>query len=216
VATTVSQLVTDITAEGAFDADPAQVLRWLDRRHKQMCARAGAFRKTASAGVTVAGQQSYAVPAGLLEALEVTVGGVTYTRGRHTDIASGDALVLGGTGGIFLDTADSAGVQQVALFPVPSDPGDAISVYGLYAAPDLATTPGAGVITSVLVDDDAVEGLLHGVFATALSRPGEARWDLAQAHEASFETACLEFKRRVTRRLRGSGPSQIRVIGYNA
>jgi hypothetical protein len=66
------------------------------------------------------------------------------------------------------------------------------------------------------VDDDSVEGLKEGVYATLLRAPGEARQDLAAGHEAVFAGATEELRLREKRRLRGSGPAQIRVQGINA
>lgn len=211
---TVQDLVDDILNEGAFDVTSAQALRWLDRRHKSMCARARVYRKTTDFGPTVIGQQEYGLGAGLIEALDVTVDGAPYTRARHTDIAqnAGGWLTLSGMGGVFADSASSAGVQQLVLIPAPTEAGLAVSVYGVFlpATLELDNAPG------LLIDEDLVEGLLAGVFATGLSRPQEARLDLAQSYEAQFSAACEEQRRRVGRRLKGAGPSQIRLVDVNA
>jgi hypothetical protein len=210
----VSAVVSEIIAQGSFDATSAEVLAVLNRRHKTMVARARTFKKAMSAGSTVANQQVYANPAGLIEAREVTVAGVTYGRGNHTDLSAGsqDMLTLDGAGGIFVATADSAGVDSFALYPVPTTSGDAIVVYGSYRPSDLL------IDNSVpfRIDDEDVEGLMAGVFATLLARPGEARPDLAVAQEQIFGAACEEARLREAKRLRGPGPSIIRVAGINA
>lgn len=209
----VSAVVAEIIAQGSFDASQTDVLAILNRRHKTMVARARSFKKSASGGSTVAGQQVYPNPAGLVEAREITVAGVTYGRGNHTDLASGaaDLLVLDGTGGIFVATADSAGVDSFALYPIPTTSGSAIVVYGSYRPADLL------IDNSVpfRIDDEDVEGLMAGVFATLLNRPGEARPDLATAQEQIFTAACEEARLREAKRLRGPGPSMIRVAGIN-
>lgn len=214
MAETVQQLVDDIRQEGAFDVTEPQALRWLDRRHKAMCARGRVYRKTAEFGPTAAGQQLYGVGAGLVEAADVSVGGLPYTRGRHPDVVQ-DAngwLSLSGLGGLFVETASAAAANQIALIPTPSEAGLAVAVYGVFLPPSLELDNAPGL----MVDEDLVEGLLAGVFATGLSRPSEARLDLAANYEAQFSAACEEQRRRVNRRLRGSGPSHIRVEAVNA
>lgn len=211
---TVQDLIDDVTADGGFDVTAATVLRVLDRRHKSMCARAQVYRKTTDFGPTVVAQQLYGAGTGLVQAKDVTVGGLPYSRGRHTDIAQ-DAngwLSLSGTGGIFIETASSAAANQIALIPTPTTAGLAVSVFGVFLPPTLEADNDPGL----LIDEDFAEGLLAGVFATLLSRPSEARSDLAAGYEAQFAAACEEQRARVTRRLKGSGPSQIRVQGINA
>jgi hypothetical protein len=209
VAETVSAVVSEILAQGALDLSQSEALAILNRRHKTMVRRARSYRKSAVvSGGTVANQQAYTPPAGLVEALEVTVGALTYTKARRTDIAAGgqSRLVVSGDG-VFMETATSAGVDQLALYPTPTSSGSVIEVYGAYVPPDLL------IDNSVpfQVDDEFVEGLMAGVFASALNRPGEARSDLAVAQEQIFEAACMEAKRVEARRLRGSGPTQIRL-----
>lgn len=214
MAESVSAVVAEIIAQGSFDLTSAEVLAILNRRHKTMVRRARSYRKTAVvSGGTVVNQTDYTPPAGLVEAREVTAGGVTYGKGKHTDIAAGSAsmLLLQGTGGIFMETASSAGVDQISLYPAPTTAGLVISVYGSYTPPDLL------IDNSVpfQVDDEFVEGLMAGVFATILNRPGEARGDLAGLQEQSYAAACEEARLLEAKRLRGPGPSQIRVQGIN-
>lgn len=210
MAETVSALVNEILAQGSFDADTTTVLAWLNRRHKEMVNRARAYRKTLSLGSTVAGTQEYAVPAGVVEITAVTVAGVAWGKGRLTDI-SDDAngwLWLSGEGGVIVQDASTAGASMVALVPAPAATGNAI------LAPNAAVTPPDLLLdnsVALRVDDDLVEELLAGVFATALNRPNEARPDLAAAQLQLFEAGCEKLRRRVTRRLRGSGPALIRL-----
>lgn len=212
----VAQLVNDVLDEGAFDATSTQALRWLNRRHRQMCARSRCYRKTVVVASTVASQRDYDVPAGIVEAFEITVAGVTYGPGSHSDIsaAAQSRLTLAGYGGVFVSTASDAGVTRVALLPVPATGGDEIDLYAAFLPPDLTLDGSAG--GTLRVDTDALEGLLAGVFATALARPNESRQDLAAGYEQQFASACEELHRRVNRRLKGSGAGQIRLQGANA
>jgi hypothetical protein len=214
MATTVSALCTEIIAQGAFDLTSADVLTVLNRRHKKMVGKARTYRKTVSAGPTVANQAEYTAPADLVAALELLVAGVTYGKARRADKSRGalDRLWLTGDGGIFYENASSAGVDQFGLYPVPAEAGLAIDVYGAFLPPDLLLNDSV----PLYVDDDAVEGLKEGVYATLLRAPGEARQDLAGGHEAVFVAETEELRLREKRRLRGNGPAQIRVQGINA
>jgi hypothetical protein len=208
MATTVSALCAEIIAQGAFDLTSADVLTVLNRRHKSMVGRARTFRKSAVVGPTVVNVAEYTNPADLISALEVTVGGVTYGKARHADKSRGalSRLWLSGDGGIFYETASLTGVDGFGLYPTPTTAGLSIEVYGAFLPPDLLldnTVP-------LQVDEDAVEGLKEGVYATLLRAPGEARQDLAAGHEAVFAAATEDL------RLRGNGPAQIRVQGINA
>jgi hypothetical protein len=205
---TVSALLDEIVLEGGIDAAASSLLATLDRRHKTMVRRGRAYRKSASGGVTVADQQAYPTPAGLVEARELDVDGVRYGRALHSDIAQGAAgtLSVTGTGTVFMETSSATGVEQFALYPIPSTAGKAITVYGYFEPPTLLidnTVP-------LRVDDDAVRGLKAGVWADVMMWPAEARPDLAATYEDVFTSACEEFRQRVSGRLR-SGPTQIRM-----
>jgi hypothetical protein len=209
MAENVSDLVTEIIAQGAFDSASADVLKWLNRRHKEMVVRARGYRKTLTVGTTVAGTQAYNVPAGVVEITDITVAGLSWGKGRLTDIAA-DAngwLWLDGEG-VIVQSASSGAVSQIALVPAPSSSGSTI------AAPNAAVMPPDLLIDNsvpLVIDDDFVEGLMAGVFATALNRPNESRPDLAATQQAIYENAVSEYSRRVKRRLRGAGPTSIRV-----
>jgi hypothetical protein len=210
----ISDLVSEIQRQGSFDATSEDVLAWLNRRHKEMVNFARAYRDTLDLGDTVAGTQEYAVPAGVVEALEITVGGVTWTRGRHTDIAAdaGGWLWLSGTGGLVVPSATAASASVLALIPSPDTSGQEILMYAITTPPSLLiddTVP-------LQIDDDMVEGLLAGVFAVGLGRPGQGQPGDAATQEQAFQGRKIEFKQRVARRLRGSGPVMIRVRGQNA
>lgn len=206
----VSDLVAEVIAQGAFDAVTGDVLKWFNRRHKEMVNAARGYRKTLTIGTTVAGTQTYNVPAGVVELTDITVAGISWGHGRLTDIAAGANgwLWLDAQGGLIVGSASSGGASQIALVPAPSTTGDAIM------APNAAVSPPDLVIDNsvpLVIDDDMIEGLMAGVFATALGRPNEARPDLAGAQLAIFEQKKAEYSRRVARRLRGAGPSRIRI-----
>ena len=209
---TTSQLVADIREEGSFDCTEAQALRWLNRRHRQMCAIAECFRKryVVPSG-TVADQAEYTWPADLIRPLEVAVGGQVYEKAVHTDIrgvANGTVLVTG-PGLLFAETASTAGVKQVSLIPAPSVAGDAIVIYGAFRPLTLLMDNSV----PLQIDDEAEEALLAGVYSTALARPNEARADLAASHEAIFQAGAQELRMRTKHRFQTPGPAQIRLVG---
>lgn len=221
-ALTPGGLAEAVVEDGTFDASQEQALRWLNERQRLMVARARNFRKTLSIpGGVVYGQSSYLLPPGILEILQITVGGIVYGNARHNDYAEGERgwVWLGGEGGIAGRDDDSAGAQYVRLFPVPAqgstglqpEEGAAISLYVAAQAPTL-TIDNEG---TVVVPDEYLSGLISGAIATGLLRV-ENRPDLAKPHEELFDAACQELLRATNRRFRGTGPAQVRVKGINA
>jgi hypothetical protein len=214
MAETVSAVVGEILAQGSFDLSQAEALAILNRRHKQMCARSRCRRdgRAATRDAAVGASATYAAPAGLLDMMQMSVSSVEYRKAKRQDIERmvDGTLPLYGTGGVFVDYADLAHPVQWLVYPDPTP--NAVTVYGTYDPPDLL------IDNSVpfSVDADLVEGLMAGVFATALNRPGEARPDLAAQQEQMFTSACEELRGRVARRNRGGGPAQIRLSGLLA
>jgi hypothetical protein len=218
VAETVSAVVSEILAQGSFDLTSAEALAILNRRHKQMVTRARAYRTLSSATAVLPGGPLYTAPTGLLDMLQMLVtanatGTVTeYTTGRRGDIPSmlAGTILTEGDGGKFVEYG-SSGTLTWLLYPNPGT-ASTVGIYGIYEPPTLLiddTVP-------FRVDPDMIEGLMAGVFATALARPGEARPDLAAGQEAIFSAACEELRTRVNGRNRGGGPAQIRLQGVNA
>lgn len=221
--TAVAELVDVVSKEGVFDASPATILRWLDRRHLSFCARTKCFRRKLDIGPTAAGVSSYALPAEVQEIRELLVGavnapalGVPYGVGLERDLAQGALgyLWLGGLyqavgGGIFTRDESGAGADLVALYPTPTEAGQPIVIRAVCRPPHLVD--GGRVVTPPEFDD----ALVAGAIATGLERL-EARPDLASAAEARFSQACGELLGEVERRYRGSGPAEIRVAGYTA
>lgn len=212
MAETVSGVVAEIVAQGSFDVDSPTVLRWLNRRHKEMVGFARAYRKTLAIDTTDAGVAEYAVPAGVVELIDVTVGGIRYADGRHSDIAAeaNGWLWLSGEGGLIVESADASAATTLVIVPTPTETGLPISAYAAVTPPDLLiddTVP-------LRVDDDVVRKLIAGVYAEGMSSPSQG--GDPGPYELVYESGKLDFKKRVQRRVRGSGPRQIRVQGLNA
>lgn len=203
----VNTLVAEL--QGIVDADATAALRLLNRRHRQMVARAQSLKDHVEI-LTVANTAGYGVTdvnnRPVLEVLNVTVDGAEYTRGKQSDAfqyAQG-LLVFDGYG-LFL--ADAA---RVTLVPTPTQTGLEIDVF-CARLPDDLVVGGAG--TTIKVDFDLLDALVDGAAATELARIGEG--DPASL-EAKFSAACEELRSRERRRFYGGGPAQIRVQGLNA
>lgn len=216
---TVAGLVAGVLEDGQFDATPAQALKWLNTRHRQMCARARCYRQMLSLGATVEGQLGYPVPPRVVEVLQVTVGGMVYGAARHTDFAEGERGWIwlgGGEGGIAGREDAASGQQMLRLYPAPlagraPEPGEDVELYAAVQPPALVV----GSDATLVVPDDYLDALVSGAIATGMLRV-EARQDLAAPHEQIFTTGCEELLRATNRRYRGAGPARIRLLGVNA
>lgn len=209
MADNVQTLIDEIRT--VVDVSATEALTALNRRHKRMVARARSFRGPYSLGNTVAGQASYTLGRTIIEVYAVTVAGVPYSKARRPDIyaASQDAVVWEGDGGLIVEDT-VAGDPAFTFIPVPTESGLAIIAYAAIEPADLQAADPA---TALKVDDDFYDALVEGAASTFLARIGEGDPDRL---EARFEAACEEMRRRQRRRLRGAGPSQIRVQGVNA
>jgi hypothetical protein len=215
---TVAELVASVLEDGQMDATEPQVLRWLNTRHRQMCARSRCYRQALEIGNTKEGQVSYSLPAGIVEILQVTVGGYVYGTARHNDFAEGELgyVWLSGVGGVAGREDSAQGVSSLRLFPAPKpgvqpEPGTPIVVYAAMQPPVLAV----GEDGAIQIGDDYVDALVAGALATAMLRV-ESRPDLAANYEQIFTTGCNELLRQTNRKFRGTGPALIRVRGINA
>lgn len=218
MSTTVAELVAAVIEDGQFDATEAQVLRWLTVRQRQMCARAGSYRKAITLGTTTVGVDSYAVPAEVVEILQLTVGGYVYGVARHQDFARGERgwLLLSGEGGVAGRDDTAGGEQRLKLFPTPAEgtspePGAEVVAYCVCLPPDIAT----GQDATIVIPGDYVDALVAGAISTGMLR-SEDRVDLASANEQIFQGGCRELIRATNRRYRGSEPPTLRVVGINA
>lgn len=214
---TVAQLVASVLEDGQFDATEAQALRWLNTRHRQLCARTRCYRQTLTFGPTVAGQLGYPVPPGVVEILQVTVGGLVYGATRHSDFAQGERgfIWLGGEGGVAGREDSGSGQQLIRIFPAAKvgaapEPGEAISVYAATQPPPLVV----GDDSTIKVPDDYFDALVSGAIATGMLRV-ESNPALAAPHEQIFTTAVGELLRATNRKYRGSGPARVRLLGVN-
>lgn len=206
---TVQQLVDQVVDETGFDVTDTQALRWINARHRKMCARARSFRAIVQVGTATADQASYSVDADLVEMYELTVDGTPYERVALEDVTAGTAgLVTISSHGVFAATSDANGVSAVRLYPAPSESGAAIQLFGSMVPPDLALTDYPQVPV------DFQDALVEGAIATGMARDA-GQIGVADRFEARFDRACEELRRRTNSRLRGSSVT-LRIVGINA
>jgi len=212
----VQDLVDDVRTRGAFDTTDVVILRALTVRHRKMVVRARLRRSTIDIGPTVANANTYALPSSVAEVLDVTVNGMPYSRGKHTDLAAGAQgwTLLSGPGGLVTPAEDASGARALALYPTPTDAGLPILVHAtLKAATDLSVSDDA----TLLVPDDFDEALASGAISALLrGNVGDFRADIARDFEQEYVDACQELRSQVNNQYRGTGPAQIRVVGINA
>jgi hypothetical protein len=223
---TVSDLVAEIQASG-FDVTSTDALALLDRRHKQMCEEATWWRMTRNVSVSSPGSP-YAVVVAPPDAVEIFSVRVSqsdgsyssYKRDTMVDFAAvmTGTLTLSGPGGVFFEfepsfDTDNPPITALALYPPPADASTA-QIDGAFVPPTLNTAETTGGF--VRIPTSFHSRLLAGVYSDLLSRPNEARPDLASAQEALFGSGVQELRDRADRRYRTKGPRQIRVSGVDA
>lgn len=211
----IAGFVRSIIKETGIDASELEALKWLSSAHGLMCVRSKSLRRRLSLGNTVEGQTDYPVPPEVVEILEVTVGGVPYGSGRHTDIANmGQGwLWLSGPGGLSVGDYDAAGAAFVSLVTQGATiaAGEAVEIYAICRPAPLVV----GTDSLVRVPEEFWPAIIDGALATGYKRT-DGRFDLAGPHEEAFGAACVELERQTVRRLRGVGPRQARISGINA
>lgn len=207
----VQGLVNAVIEDAEFDATPAQALRWLNTRQKKMTERSACYCKTFSLGNTVAGQDTYSIPAGIVRVLQVTVGDFPYLQARHDDFAKLAAAweILLGEGGIVGREDSAGGSAQLRIAPVPGDALRTITVYAAVLSPDLILNDDS----TLVIPSSYYDALISGAIATGSERT-EARYDVAAQAEAKFDAACQELAAMTTRRFRPVGQQKARVSGY--
>ena len=195
----VDTLVAELQA--IVDVDDPAALRRLNSRHRTMVARARSYQPTVAIGNTVVGQAGYPFPSSpeIVELLQVYVDGVPYGKAKRDDdySYSQGGLIWEGPTGLWFAEEDS----ELILIPAPSTAGLAITALAACYPPDLAAGQPASAFK---IDGEFQEPLVNGAAATELLRIGEG--DPASM-EATFTAACEEQRRRVDKRMRGSGPA---------
>lgn len=202
--------------EGGFDVPDADVLGWLNERHRELVSKAQSLRAEKVLGATVAGQSDYPVEARVVDVRKVLIGSAPWGRASQEDIfdvRAGRAR-LSGEGGVFAPYYSDDGLANgIRLFPTPESSG--ASILGLCALMpvDLVIPSVSGSDSAPVIPDDFEDELLSGTIATGLLRIDE-RPDLAGVFETKFQGAIEGLRRRVNSRV-GGGPVQAQIKGIH-
>lgn len=204
---TAADLLDDLRSR--FDADQSKLLRSLDGAHKLAVARSRVSRGRVTVG-PVTGAAEYPLP-DVLAVRYVMVGGYIWTQADETDIpalTAGDESVLG-PGGVFAPGV-SDGVEQIQLYPPPTDTTETVEVVGVLRAPALTVdgVDGATTTSDLLVPDEFQSALVEGASPAWYRR--DERPDLATDAQQVFDAAVEELRRQVRRRF-DTGPRRVRL-----
>lgn len=208
---TVAELLDQVTTEFGLDVTPAQALRAFNQAHRKMVARSKCFKAPLVLAQTVAAQAAYDMDPDILELHELTVGGKAWTRRGHRVVRAVYDGLLGfrspNGDGIYAETFSAAGTRQVWLYPTQAAGLDIVALSSL-RAPKLATTD------RPLVPAEYHEALVYGTIGPLVRRT-ESRQGEADAFRLLFDEAIAELE-AANKRVVRAGPSQARVVGYQA
>lgn len=206
---TAADLLDDLKSR--FDADQSKLLRSLDGAHKLAVARSRSYRGRVTVSA-VTGASEYPMPTTVLATRYVMVGGYVWVHADETDIPAliaGDETVVG-TGGVFASGVNGSGVEQIQLYPPPTDTTETVEVVGALRAPTLTVNgvAGATVTSGLLVPDEFSDALVEGASPAWYRRDG--RPDLAGDAQQFFDSRVEELRRQVRRRF-DTGPRRVRI-----
>jgi hypothetical protein len=212
----VSAMVSEIKNAGGIDLeDPdAQILSWINERHKQMCARSNWTKMAVPLAALVADENTYDIDADTLgfevaEIHELRVDGTPYTRtGTQSmwDLEAANTFATG-TGGFYAPMFDPNGNVQLVLYPAPAESGATVEALCTIVPADLA------VDDTPLPPSDFHRAILEGALADALALLDE-NLDAADRYDQRFEVKVEELRRRQNRRF-GGGPHFVQLEGVH-
>ena len=204
---TGAAVITAILDEGGFDVSRTVALSWAQDRLTRANRRAEWNKKTVSLGNTVADQAEYTIPSDVLVLKDVDVGTARYTRVGPDRLA---ALKHAEYSADYVYSPDwtTGAVEQIELYPVPSESGTAITGQAVVEPAALADT---GAEITQLPAEFHQRVLVNGAIATGLARLDE-RIAEADRYEAEWASAVEEMRRLKISRI-GSGPVRFKVQG---
>lgn len=210
---TSADLHTQLKDEIGFDVSDTVLLGWLNAKHRRMVARSKCKRgKVAVSGGTVVDQAGYTVPPEIIEIQSVFIDDAEFTRTSRRSIPAvlAATAVFVGPGGVVAQDATSASVEQLVLYPTPTEAALTIEVFGPVRAKELQVTGVVGTTNTPDVPAEFFEALVHGAAAVGMKRDEERTAD-AREYEAEFNAATEELRRQVRRRW-NTGPARIEVV----
>lgn len=206
---TMGDLADELVSIIGFGVTDAKALEWINAAQKLMIARAKAMRRTLD-GITTDGTGTVETPLSVVELYWVRIDGVSYQKvPRDTmEALRADDAVLSFPGLAYAVEADTSGVPTFEVYPAP-DAGLDVECFAA-VVPD-----GQVAADTPHIPDEYVDALVEKGAARGYAYVPE-QLGAADRFEARFDATCQEYSRRVARQWRGSGPTQIRVVGLNA
>jgi hypothetical protein len=212
---TADVIVADVKAQGGFDVDDATIYGLLNEVHKEVVGAAKWLEAIESLGATVAGVATYDLADSIVDVASINIdpgdgtGPGDWRRVGVREIwdLQGGRSFLRGAGGVFSPYFKADGTKQLALYPVPTLAGLAITGLVALIPSDLV----AG--QSPVIPEDMHARLKDGVISLGLMRL-ENRNDLAASFEQRKDAMAGELARRKNSRV-GSEPTRMLVEGYD-
>lgn len=205
-------LKDQVRAQAGIAVDDVTAGIWVNERYRQLSARAFWFSEEVSLGNTVNGQERYSVADDVVRIEELLVGSAIYpavsTRQLYKLKAGHLALSFTAGTGVFAPTFSATGVESVALFPVPSSSGTAITAFGSVLPAALSAPTDVPVIP-----EDFHEYIRDGAIATGLALVDE-RVQEADRFETRYEFGVQQLGRRKNMRMAPS-PVRAQLAGEN-
>lgn len=208
-----AQILDAVIQQAGTDASRATVLSILNEVYGQQVADARWFRTQASIGITTAGVSEYPIPASIIEAYGVTVGGYTYEPIGESEmwlLKQGTEYLHTFRGGVYSQGYDSSGNTTITLHPTPQTSGSDILVYAAVQGPVLTDSALSSPITPV----DTHSSLIDGTAGIVLTRIDE-RPDLGMPFTQSCAVVTEKLRKRKNGLLRGGKPVQMGVAGIH-
>lgn len=210
----VADEVQDIVVSGTTDAI---ISRWLNRRYRELVAKARWRTSEEEIDTTVDGTSTYDLTPGSLEVYEVL--GVKVVAADDSEVVYEPAAVKQGWG-ITDGTLSAAGaylfapaygtsgtVERIKLIPTPSVTGSSIvCLLSLYPTAVSGTT-------NLIIPDEFATALVQGIAAIVMSLDDEQQNEAA-GHEAAFQQAITDLG-ALKKRRSAPGPMSVPVVGYN-
>lgn len=183
---TYDHLIDRLTAQ--FDAPRATVEAITNSRHKALIAESRWRQSQQQVAVTVAGQQTYALPTRNVRLSDLKVDGSVYEWAPEADVWRINSSDSGQWFSLF---DDENGVTMLQITPAPSEAGKSITALVSLYPTDLSYGSGA----SLSVPDDFHQ-YLHAGAKADLYEEVDQRPDLAALQEQKFEQGVTRLRAR--------------------
>lgn len=201
-------LVTRLRAASTHTTAEAEAR--INQAYRRMVAESHWLTEKITLGPLVVGTNHYALPANVVQLLNVRVKGYAYDRkspDEIDDLGVNDAWVSGGYRGFFAPEFTASGGGEVLIWPTPTS----VETFTARVAivPEPMTNLGAAG-EYPLLPVDFHEDLIDGALATAFRRDDE-RLAEADELEARFAARIRDLRGRRKSRV-GSGVARVKLV----